>query len=238
VNPLLEVRWLKASYGGAKILFDVNFEIYQREIFAIIGSNGSGKSTTLRIISGLLKPTSGEILFEGKSIADTKAITLVDMGISFVPEGRGLFTTMTVFENLELGAFCKRSRPHKTENLEWIFEMFPIIAKRQKQLVGQMSGGEQQIVSIARALMARPKLLMLDEPSLGLAPMVVSTVFKIIATLKANGATILLVEQNIRQALKVADRGCVLKTGMITMTGKGNELLAEPEIKKAYMGTV
>jgi branched-chain amino acid transport system ATP-binding protein len=165
-------------------------------------------------------------------------VSIVDRGISLVPEGRGLFSTMTVMENLELGAFSKRSRLQKWGSLKWVFELFPKITTRQDQLAGKMSGGEQQMLAIGRALMSRPKLLMLDEPSLGLAPLVVKTVFEIIATLKAQGVTILLVEQNIHQALKVADRACVIKTGRITMEGTGNDLLADPEIQRAYMGAM
>lgn len=237
-NQLLEIRKLNVSYSDAQVIFDVEFEVYEGEIFSIIGSNGAGKSTILKTISGLIKPASGRILFENERIDGKNPVTLVDMGISLVPEGRGLFTTMTVAENLELGAFSKRARPLINENLKWVFEIFPWIALRKNQIVGQMSGGEQQMIAIAKALMAKPRLLMLDEPSLGLAPIVVKTVFEVINTLKASGVTILLVEQNVHQTLKIADRGCVLKTGKIAMMGSGIELLTDPEIKKAYMGTM
>jgi branched-chain amino acid transport system ATP-binding protein len=237
-NPLLSVSDLNVFYGDARALWNVGFEVYEGEVFSIIGSNGSGKSTILRTLAGLMHPSSGRAEFEGNRIDDKGAVKVVDLGISLVPEGRGLFSTMTALENLELGAFSKRARSQKDESLKWVLELFPHITSRQRQTAGKMSGGEQQMLAIGRALMARPKLLMLDEPSLGLAPLVVKTVFEIIATLKAQGVTILLVEQNIHQALKIADRACVIKTGRITMTGKGNELLVDPEIKKAYMGSL
>ena len=237
-NPLASVTDLSVFYGDAQALWDVSFEVYEGEVFSIIGSNGSGKSTILRTLAGLTRPSSGRVDFEGKRIDGKGAVDVVSLGISLVPEGRGLFSTMTALENLELGAFSKRARSQKDESLKWVFELFPHITGRQRQAAGKMSGGEQQMLAIGRALMARPKLLMLDEPSLGLAPLVVRTVFEIIAALKAQGVTILLVEQNIHQALKIADRACVIKTGRITMTGKGNELLADPEVRKAYMGSL
>ncbi len=237
-NLLASVTNLSVFYGDAQALWDVSFEVYEGEVFSIIGSNGSGKSTILRTLAGLSRPSSGRVDFEGNRIDGKGAVDVVSLGISLVPEGRGLFSTMTALENLELGAFSKRARSQKDESLKWVFELFPRIMGRQRQVAGKMSGGEQQMLAIGRALMARPKLLMLDEPSLGLAPLVVRTVFEIIATLRAQGVTILLVEQNIHQALKIADRACVIKTGRITMTGKGNELLADPEVRKAYMGSL
>lgn len=236
-NPLVRVRNLDVFYGDAQAIWDVAFEVYEGEVFSIIGSNGSGKSTILRTLAGLIRSASGDLEFQGKPTNGRSAMSIVDLGISLVPEGRGLFSTMTVLENLELGAFSKRARPLKEESMRWVLELFPRIADRKSQLAGSMSGGEQQMLAIGRALMARPKLLMLDEPSLGLAPLVVKTVFEIIGTLKSQGVTILLVEQNIHQALKIADRACVIKAGRIAMTGKGNELLADPEIRKAYMGS-
>jgi len=237
-SPLIRVSNLNVFHGDAQALWDVGFEVYEGEVFSVIGSNGAGKSTILNTLSGVMHPSSGQVDFQGTRIDRKSAVAIVDLGISLVPEGRGLFSTMTALENLELGAFSKRCRPLKDESLKWVFGLFPQITTRQKQLAGKMSGGEQQMLAIGRALMARPKLLMLDEPSLGLAPLIVKTVFEIIATLKAQGVTILLVEQNIHQALKVADRACVIKTGRISMTGTGKELLADPEIKKAYMGSL
>jgi len=237
-NPLLDVSGMNVFYGDAQALWDVDFHVYEGEVFSIIGSNGSGKSTILKALSGLLHPSSGKIEFLGSRIDGKSPMHVVDAGISLVPEGRGLFSAMTVFENLELGAFPRRCRPHKWESLAWVFSLFPPITTRQDQIAGKMSGGEQQMLAIGRALMSKPKLLMLDEPSLGLAPLVVKKVFEIIATLKDQGVTILLVEQNIHQALRIADHACVIKTGRISMVGTGNELLTDPEIKKAYMGSL
>jgi branched-chain amino acid transport system ATP-binding protein len=237
-NPLLNVTNLNVFYGDAQALWDVNFKVHEGEVFSIIGSNGSGKSTILRALSGLIRPSSGQIEFLGSRIDGKSPMEMVDIGISLVPEGRGLFSTLTVMENLELGAFTKRARPLMQKTLAQMANVFPIIRTRPNQLAGKMSGGEQQMVAIARALMSKPKLLMLDEPSLGLAPIIVKGMFEIIAILKEQGATILLVEQNIHQALRIADHACVIKTGRITMIGTGRELLADPEIHKAYMGSL
>ena len=237
-NPLLNVTNLNVFYGDAQALWDINFKVHEGEVFSIIGSNGAGKSTILKTLSGLMRPSSGQIEFLGSRIDGKSPMEMVDIGISLVPEGRGLFSTLTVMENLELGAFTKRARPLMQKTLEQMANVFPIIRTRSNQLAGKMSGGEQQMVAIARALMSKPKLLMLDEPSLGLAPIIVKGMFEIIAILKEQGATILLVEQNIHQALRIADHACVIKTGRITMIGTGQELLADPEIHKAYMGSL
>jgi branched-chain amino acid transport system ATP-binding protein len=237
-NPLLSITDLNVSYRDAQALWDVCFDVREGEVFSIIGSNGAGKSTILRTLSGLLRPISGQILFDGHRIDGKPPVKIVDLGITLVPEGRGLFSRLTVLENLELGAFIKRSRAQKWENLSRVFSLFPRLTARQEQLAGKMSGGEQQMVAIARALMSGPRILMLDEPSLGLAPLIVKTVFEIIAKLKEQGVTILLVEQNIHQALRIADHACVIKSGRIAMTGTGQELLTDPEIHKAYMGSV
>jgi branched-chain amino acid transport system ATP-binding protein len=238
VNPLLNISNLNIFYADAQALWDVNFNVHEGEVFSIIGSNGAGKSTILRALSGLIRPSSGHIEFLGSRIDGKSPMEMVDIGISLVPEGRGLFSTLTVMENLELGAFTKRARPLMQQTLEQMMNVFPIIRTRPNQLAGKMSGGEQQMVAIARALMSKPKLLMLDEPSLGLAPIIVKGMFEIIEILKEQGTTILLVEQNIHQALRIADHACVIKTGRITMIGRGNELLADPEIHKAYMGSL
>jgi branched-chain amino acid transport system ATP-binding protein len=235
---LLNVTNLDVFYGDAQALFDVNFTVQEGEVFSIIGSNGAGKSTVLRALSGLIRPSSGQIEFQGSRIDGKSPMEMVDTGISLVPEGRGLFSTLTVKENLELGAFTKRARALTQETLQQMINVFPIIRTRSNQLAGKMSGGEQQMVAIARALMSKPKLLMLDEPSLGLAPIIVKGMFEIIEILKKQGTTILLVEQNIHQALRIADHACVIKTGRITMIGTGQELLADPEIHKAYMGSL
>ncbi len=237
-NPLLEVSNLNVSYDGARALQAVSFQVYSGEVFSIIGSNGSGKTTILKTLAGLIRPLSGQATFDGSRIDGQKPVSLVDLGISLVPEGRGLFLGLTVKENLDLGAFPKRSRSLASESLSLVFDLFPNLRPLQDQPAGKLSGGEQQMLAIGRALMSRPRLLMLDEPSLGLAPIIVKTMFEIITHLKAQGVTILLVEQNIHQALKTVDRGCVIKTGRITMTGRGEDLLTDPEIQKAYLGSL
>lgn len=237
-NLLLDVSGLDVFYGGAQALHGVGFKIYGGEVFSIIGSNGAGKTTVLKTLAGLIHPSSGQAIFDGTRIDGNSPVSIVDLGISLVPEGRGLFLGLTVKENLELGAFPMRSRPMASESLAWVLGLFPILTPLRDQVAGRLSGGEQQMLAIARALMGRPRLLMLDEPSLGLAPFVVKTVFDIIAHLKGQGVTVLLVEQNIHQALKIADRGCVIKTGRVAMTGKGCDLLTDPDIRKAYMGSL
>jgi branched-chain amino acid transport system ATP-binding protein len=237
-NPLLKVTDLNVFYGDAQALWGISFHIEAGEIYSIIGSNGAGKSTILRTLSGLIRPASGKVEFMGSQMGNYGADAMVNLGISLVPEGRGLFSRLTVLENLELGAFTKRARPFMQQTLDWIYELFPVLRARKNQLTGKMSGGEQQMVAIGRALMSKPKLLMLDEPSLGLAPLIVKSMFEIIKTLNDQGMTILLVEQNIHQALKIANRAFVLKTGKITMAGRGNELLGDPEIQRAYMGSL
>ena len=235
-NILLRVTDLNVFYGDAQALWDISFHVNKEEIFSIIGANGAGKSTILKTVSGLIRPFSGQGEFLGSRIDREGPEAIVDLGISLVPEGRGLFSNLTVLENLELGAFTKRARPFMKESLNWVMEIFPILKERKGQLAGKMSGGEQQMIAIGRALMSRPKLLMLDEPSLGLAPLIVKMVFEFILNLNHQNVTILLVEQNIHQTLKVAHHAFVLKTGKITLMGKGDELLADPEVQKAYMG--
>lgn len=237
-NPLLKVSDLNVFYGDAQALWEIGFDIQEGEVYSIIGSNGAGKSTILKTLSGVIAPSSGKVEFLGAHVEGKGANVMVDRGIALVPEGRGLFSSLTVMENLELGAFTKRARPMMKETLKWVAELFPIVEARKSQLAGKMSGGEQQMVAIGRALMSRPRLLMLDEPSLGLAPLIVKTVFEIIKTLNEQEVTILLVEQNIHQALETANRAFVLKTGRITMMGSGEDLLADPEIQKAYMGSL
>jgi branched-chain amino acid transport system ATP-binding protein len=237
-NPLLEVQDLNVAYGDAQALWDIGFSVSEGDVFGIIGSNGAGKSTILKSIAGLVEPLSGQIRFSGADVTSVTTNLMVERGVSMVPEGRGLFTGLTVLENLELGAFTKRPRSQLKTSLEWVFDLFPRIKDRTQQVTGGMSGGEQQMVAIGRALMSRPKLLMLDEPSLGLAPLIVKDLFAIIKELNTQGVSILLVEQNIHQALKIAHRAIVIKTGRITMTGTGDQLAADPEIQKAYMGAL
>jgi branched-chain amino acid transport system ATP-binding protein len=235
---LLELRGVGVRYGDVQAVWDVSFHINDGRIVALLGANGAGKTTLLKTISGILRPNSGEILFSGKPLTKLKPQDVVDIGISHVPEGRRLFTRLSVLENLELGAYPRRFRPFFEESLGRAYKLFPILKDRSHQKAGLLSGGEQQMLAIARAIMARPALLMLDEPSLGLSPLLVKTMFELIKTLNDQKVTVLLVEQNIHQALKIADDGFVLKTGKVVMTGKGNDLLANPEIQKAYMGTL
>ena len=238
MNHLLKVSHLNVFYGDAQALWDISFNVEEGDVYSIIGSNGAGKSTILKALSGVIPASTGEIEFLGSPVERKGANVMVDRGIALVPEGRGLFSSLTVLENLELGAFTRRARPMMKESIEWIMGIFPIVKERKGQLAGKMSGGEQQMVAIGRALMSRPKLLMLDEPSLGLAPLIVKTIFETIKTLNKQNVTILLVEQNIHQALKTAHHAFVLKTGRITMMGSGEELLSDPEIQKAYMGSL
>ncbi len=235
---MFEANGLMVFYENMLALNNFSLRCEQNQIIGVFGANSAGKSTILKSISGLLCPSSGQEEFLGSRIDGAEPDLIVDLGISLVPEGRGLFSRLTVLENLELGAFTKRARPFMKESLGRVMELFPILKEREDQLAGRMSGGEQQMIAIARALMSRPKLLMLDEPSLGLAPLVVKLIFELIQTLNNQKVTILLVEQNIHQALKIAHRAFVLKTGRVTMTGKGEELLTDPEIQKAYMGTL
>jgi len=235
---LLELKGVDVRYGDVQAVWDVSFHVNDGTIVALLGANGAGKTTLLRTISGILRPNKGEILFSGKSLMKLKPQDVVDIGISHVPEGRRLFTRLSVLENLELGAYPRKFRPFFEESLGRAYKLFPILKERSHQKAGLLSGGEQQMLAIARAIMARPALLMLDEPSLGLSPLLVKTMFELIRTLNDQKVTILLVEQNIHQALKIAHDGFVLKTGKIVMSGKGNELLANPEIQKAYMGTL
>ena len=235
---LLELKGVNVRYGDVQAVWDVSFHVNDGTIVALLGANGAGKTTLLKSISGILRPNQGEILFSGKSLVKLKPQEVVDIGISHVPEGRRLFTRLSVLENLELGAYPRKFRPFFEESLGRAYQLFPILKERSHQKAGLLSGGEQQMLAIARAIMARPALLMLDEPSLGLSPLLVKTMFELIRTLNDQKVTILLVEQNIHQALKIAHDGFVLKTGKVVMSGKGNELLANPEIQKAYMGTL
>ena len=233
---MLEVRDIDAFYGDAQALFGVSLRVEEREVVTLVGSNGAGKTTTLRAISGLHPAGRGDIVFEGSSIAALPAHARAELGIGMVPEGRELWPSLTVLENLELGCYAKSARKHRNESLERVFGLFPRLQERTAQMAGTMSGGEQQMVAIARALMTRPRLLMFDEPSLGLAPVIVTQVFAIIRRLSEEGLTILLVEQNLKKALEVADRGYVMETGSITMQGPATELMADEGIRSAYLG--
>jgi len=233
---LLEVKEVDVLYGDVQVIWDLSIHVEEGTIVALVGANGAGKTTLLKTISGLMHARRGEILFSGKSLGKLKPQEVVDLGISHVPEGRRLFSSLTILENLKLGAYPPRARPLFAESLERAFSLFPVLKDRQGQKAGSLSGGEQQMLAIARALMAGPHLLMLDEPSLGLSPIFVKTIFELIHTLNKQKVTILLVEQNIHQALKIAHQAYVLKTGKIAMSGRGDELLADPEVQKAYIG--
>ncbi len=231
---MLKVNNINVYYGPIHAIKDVSFEVHPGEIVALIGANGAGKSSTLQTVSGLLRPKTGSVVFDGKDITKTEPHKIVKMGLAQVPEGRRIFLRMTVMENLEMGAFTQKGVSSK--GIEEIFNRFPRLKERQKQIAGTLSGGEQQMLAMGRALMSHPKLLMLDEPSMGLAPVLVEQIFEIIAELKKSGVTILLVEQNAGMALEVADRAYVLETGSIILSGTGKELAESDEIKKAYLG--
>jgi branched-chain amino acid transport system ATP-binding protein len=236
---LLEVRNLKLSYGGIAAVKGIDFYINSGELVTLIGANGAGKTTTLKVIAGLLKPSSGSIHFLGGAIGGQPAYELAEIGVGLVPEGRGVFARMTILENLQMGAYIRQgshSAKSIDHDLEVVLETFPRLRERLSQLAGTLSGGEQQMVAIARAMMARPKLLLLDEPSMGLAPLMVETIFGVIQNLNQQGMTILLVEQNARLALSMADRAYVLESGVITLSGTANELLNDDRVREAYLG--
>lgn len=233
---MLEIKNLNVHYGVIHALKDVSLTVNEGEIVTLIGANGAGKTTTLRTISGLIKATSGEILLEGKSITTTPATQRVEKGISQVPEGRRIFPEMSVLENLELGAYLRNDKAEIKKDMEMVYGRFPILGNRKKQTAGTLSGGEQQMLAMGRALMSRPRILLLDEPSMGLAPLLVREIFEIIKDINATGTTVLLVEQNASMALSIANRGYVLETGSIVISGTGQELSNSNEIQKSYLG--
>ncbi len=233
---VLEVRGIDVFYGDVQVLWDVSFEVRKGEIVALIGANGSGKTTTLATVSSLLKPRKGSVQYEGQPIHTRAAYDMVNLGIAHVPEARRLFPEMTVRENLLLGALTPEAKKARPEMLEKVFTIFPRLKEREKQQAGTLSGGEQQMAAIGRGLMSKPRLLMLDEPSLGLAPILVADIFRVIKEVHAEGVTILLVEQNVFRTLEVADRAYVLGNGRVVLEGKGAELLANDHVRKAYLG--
>lgn len=233
---MLELKGVCTYYGNIQALWDVDITVNEGEIVTLVGANGAGKSTTLMSICGAVPVRRGEILLDGKPIHNTKTDRIVRLGISQVPEGRLIFPELTVLENLELGAYLRKDTGAIKRDLEQMFTLFPILAQRLTQAGGTLSGGEQQMLAICRALMARPRLLLLDEPSLGLAPIIIRQIFDIIRKVNESGTTVFLVEQNANQALKVADRGYVMETGAIAMQGTGESLLANEDVRKAYLG--
>jgi branched-chain amino acid transport system ATP-binding protein len=233
-QPLLDVRDIEVRYGAIRALKGVSFSVGSGEVVALLGANGAGKTTTQKTVSGMLRPVAGSIEFEGRRIDGTAAHKLVDLGICHVPEGRHVFPRMTVAENLDMGAF--RFKQPDPADLERVLELFPRLKERYGQLSGTLSGGEQQMLAIGRALMGKPRLLLLDEPSMGLAPLIVAQIFDIVREINRSGVTVLLVEQNASQALSLADRGYVLETGEIVLEGAGRELLADERVRAAYLG--
>ena len=233
---MLELKHLNVFYGDARALKDVSLAVGKDNLVVLVGANGAGKSTVLKTITGLLKPRSGRIEFMGESLTSLRPEEIVELGISLVPEGRWLFGKMTVAENLELGAYTSRARKYRSTSMETVFDLFPVLKTYLRRPAETLSGGEQQMLAIGRAMMSRPRLLMLDEPSLGLAPLVVQEMFKAIKTLYGLKVTVLLVEQNVRESLKLADMGYVINTGTITLSGDGKALLADPRVQKAFLG--
>ena len=235
-EPMLKIENIDVYYGAIHALKGISLEVNEGEIVTLIGANGAGKSTTLRTISGLLKPKTGSITFLGQNIAGVRAHEIVKKGISQVPEGRRVFAEMTVMENLDLGAFVRKDKAGIQQDLKHVFELFPRLEERKNQSAGTLSGGEQQMLAMGRALMSRPKLLLLDEPSMGLAPLLIKEIFNIIVDINKSGTTVLLVEQNANMALSIANRAYVLETGRITLSGKAQDLAASEDVRKAYLG--
>ena len=234
-KTLLEVKGLKVAYGGIQAVKGISFQVNEGELVSLIGANGAGKTTTLKAITGLLSVADGDIQYLGESIKGRGSWDMVKQGLVMVPEGRGTFTRMTITENLQMGAFVRNDKEVEAD-IEKVFTTFPRLKERAKQLAGTMSGGEQQMLAMGRALMARPKVLLLDEPSMGLSPIMVDKIFEVVGEIAKQGVTILLVEQNASRALQLADRGYVMESGEVTMTGPAKELLADPKVRAAYLG--
>lgn len=233
---MLKVEGINVFYGDLQVLWDVHFEVREKEILVLVGANGAGKSTTLKTISALIPPTQGQITFNGQAIHGLKPYEIIDLGIIHVPEGRRLFPEMTVEENLIMGSLSARAKAKRTQTMEWVFHIFPRLKERRRQLAGTLSGGEQQMVAVGRGLMALPTLLMFDEPSLGLAPIMVQEIFRIVSKVHEEGVTVLLVEQNVHHTLAMCDRAYVLENGRIALSGTGQELMANDHVKAAYLG--
>ncbi len=235
-EALLQIQGLKVAYGGIQAVKGVDLEVHSGELVALIGANGAGKTTTLKAVTGSLPYAGGDVRYEGRSIAGTGAHALVGRGLAMVPEGRGVFARMTIVENLLMGAYIRNDKDGIAQDVEKMFETFPRLKERADQLAGTMSGGEQQMLAMARALMSRPRLLLLDEPSMGLSPIMVEKIFEVVRTVSSQGVTILLVEQNARLALQAATRGYVMDSGQITLTGDAKQMLDDPKVRAAYLG--
>ncbi|MBW1711933.1 MAG: ABC transporter ATP-binding protein [Deltaproteobacteria bacterium] len=233
---MLKIESIDVFYGDLQVIWDVSFEVHEGEILVLIGANGAGKSTILKTISALLTPTQGQIFFDGQPIHSAKPFEVIEMGIGHVPEGRRLFGEMTVEENLVMGSLSPQAKARREESLDWVYQLFPRLRERRKQPAGTLSGGEQQMVAVGRGLMSRPKLLMFDEPSLGLAPILVQNIFKIVKKINEEGVTVLLVEQNVHHTLAMCDRAYVLENGRIALSGTGKELMANDHVREAYLG--
>ena len=233
---MLEVRDLEVNYGSINAIKKISFDVNEGEVIALIGANGAGKTTTLHTITGLLRAKSGSVMFEGKELVKTPPHKIVEMGMAHVPEGRRIFQQLTVYKNLTLGAFTRKDKGAIEESLSMVYSKFPRLEERKKQIAGTLSGGEQQMLAMGRALMSRPKIVLMDEPSMGLSPLLVAEVFKIIEEIRKSGTTVLLVEQNAKKALEIADRAYVLETGRIVLSGDAHELMNNDSVKKAYLG--
>jgi branched-chain amino acid transport system ATP-binding protein len=233
---MLRLENVNVSYGDIQVLWDVSFHVDEKEFVVLVGANGAGKTTLMKTISSLIHPTSGKVWFEDNRLDQISPHRIIELGIAHVPEGRQLFPEMTVRENLELGALTPHAKSKRRESLEWVLELFPRLRERQKQLAGTMSGGEQQMCAIARGLMSRPKLVLFDEPSLGLAPILTWEIFRLVQEIHREGMTLLMVEQNVKQTLSICDRAYVLENGSIVMEGKGKELLEDEQVKRAFLG--
>ena len=233
---MLKIEDLYVSYGMINAIKGVSFEVNEGEVVSLIGANGAGKTTILHTITGLLKPKSGSVMFEGKELTTTPAHEIVKLGMAHVPEGRRVFADLSVYDNLMLGAYTRKDKNEIAKTLELVYERFPRLEERKKQIAGTLSGGEQQMLAMGRALMSKPRIILMDEPSMGLSPLFVNEVFDIIKKISASGTTVLLVEQNAKKALSISDRAYVLETGKIALTGKASDLINDDKIKKAYLG--
>lgn len=233
---MLEIKDLEVHYGVIRAIKGISFEVNQGEVIALIGANGAGKTTTLHTITGLIRPSGGKIIFDGKDITKTPAHKIVSMGMAHVPEGRRIFQQLTVLENLKLGAYTRKNSAEIADSLKMVYERFPRLEERKNQVAGTLSGGEQQMLAMGRALMSKPRIILMDEPSMGLSPLLVSEIFDIIKVIRESGTTVLLVEQNAQKALSIADRAYVLETGAISLSGKASDLINDESVRKAYLG--